>query len=1079
MSRLIVCALALIATTVYCQHTHASNWPNDPTANIQLSNIAQSVSSAISVQDGGGGVITAWSPFSTPGDVYVQRVNADGVLLWTSGGVLVASNSGNVQRLEAVVPDGSGGAIMIWQDDRNGIDEYYGQRVNANGNLLWQSNGRRLLPGPFPVVACGASTTIVRSATGGEVWTEPTHPATEHMHGVSLVGDSGGVCGEGGLIMHTINGGATWLTQASGTGGDLFGIDFFDSSQGIAVGEGGTVTRWTGASWQLQAQPVADALHDVDHTSSLGAIAVGDAGTIIRTINGGVNWTIDTSSTTEALRSIAYASSNVAVAVGDAGTIRRTEIGGGLWNSQVSGTAQALHGVDFSDANTATAVGAGGTIIRSIDAGQTWSSVSSPTSDDLLSVSFVDASCGVGVGENGSAILTIDGGATWSAVPTGVSAALRGVAMSRVSSNRRDLQAVSDDAGGAIVVFEDDRSGDFDIFAQRIDANGNRLWFDDLVLDDSSGDQLDATIARDGLGGAFFGWEDWSGADIDIYGHGVNADGSFKSGGRFATCTATGNQDNVVAAYDGQLGVVYAWHDSRNGAAAYAQRVSGLAQGLWTTNGVPVVDVTASVAAISIISDEVLGVIVGWRDTRNSSESEVYAQRLLLNGTPAWTANGVQVSESASHPLTISWVADGSGGATAFWTDFRTGAASVYANSVDEFGAAGSVFDTPVSVGLLNRFDVSAVSNGLDGAIATFSAFEPPLGGGDAHVYVQNLDRHGYLGDPSPAITSVVDVPNDQGGVATVNWAPSYMDVFPETVIENYSVWRRNEQSPVSPHAHAAAVAGGVEPSLAQRMAQGGWVFVDMVSAFYLNEYGYDAATYGDSTGSGTPLTGYQIIAHTNDQFVFWVSDAATGYSIDNLSPAAPLSLAAVLQGNDIGLSWVPGGSEPDLKEYAVYHSQTPGVIPGPSTLLFTTTNTFGTHVSPFGGPHYYVVTAIDLQDNSSPPSNEATVEVVTAIPDGMPPPARFTVLPAFPNPLNESATIRFGVPQGGTALVNVFDVAGRRVSSSSIVTPKAGWYEHAFTARDAKGRALPSGVYFYRVQAAGNVETIKLIVTR
>lgn len=57
-------------------------------------------------------------------------------------------NAVGTQTLHQVVPDGMGGAVVAWQDLRNGVDyDIYAQRMDAYGNMLWASNG---------ILICGA-----------------------------------------------------------------------------------------------------------------------------------------------------------------------------------------------------------------------------------------------------------------------------------------------------------------------------------------------------------------------------------------------------------------------------------------------------------------------------------------------------------------------------------------------------------------------------------------------------------------------------------------------------------------------------------------------------------------------------------------------------------------------------------------------------------------------------------------------------------------------------------------------------------------------------------------------------------
>ena len=94
-----------------------------------------------------------------------------------------------------------------------------------------------------------------------------------------------------------------------------------------------------------------------------------------------------------------------------------------------------------------------------------------------------------------------------------------GVPLCTFSYHQQDPQIVSDGSGGAIVTWEDLRfGGDWDIYAQRVDSNGNTLWVTDGVsLCVDSNDQVNPRIAPDGYWGAIVTWRDERGSDRDIY----------------------------------------------------------------------------------------------------------------------------------------------------------------------------------------------------------------------------------------------------------------------------------------------------------------------------------------------------------------------------------------------------------------------------------------------------------------------------------------------------------------------------------------------------------------------------------
>lgn len=67
------------------------------------------------------------------------------------------------------------------------------------------------------------------------------------------------------------------------------------------------------------------------------------------------------------------------------------------------------------------------------------------------------------------------------------------------------------------------------------------------------------------------------------------------------------------------------------------------------------------------VSDGAGGAIVIWRDSRGA-DRDVYAQRVLADGTIAWAPEGVLVATGPGDPLRLHATPDGTGGAVAAWT---------------------------------------------------------------------------------------------------------------------------------------------------------------------------------------------------------------------------------------------------------------------------------------------------------------------------------------------------------------------------------------------------------------------------
>ena len=80
------------------------------------------------------------------------------------------------------------------------------------------------------------------------------------------------------------------------------------------------------------------------------------------------------------------------------------------------------------------------------------------------------------------------------------------------------------------------------------------------------------------------------------------------------------------------------------------------------------------------------------------------------------------------------------------------------------------------------------------------------------------------------------------------------------------------------------------------------------------------------------------------------------------------------------------------------------------------------------------------------------------------------------PNPFHFTATLRYFLPTRGPVQLAVFDVRGRRVRLLVNESLPAGEHAAVWDGRDDAGKSVPSGVYFYRLEADGRAETKKVV---
>ena len=79
-----------------------------------------------------------------------------------------------------------------------------------------------------------------------------------------------------------------------------------------------------------------------------------------------------------------------------------------------------------------------------------------------------------------------------------------------------------------------------------------------------------------------------------------------------------------------------------------------------------------------------------------------------------------------------------------------------------------------------------------------------------------------------------------------------------------------------------------------------------------------------------------------------------------------------------------------------------------------------------------------------------------------------------YPNPFNPTTSISYSLPLTSEVQLSVFNMSGERVASLVNGVQESGAHEISFDAG-----ALPSGVYFYTLQAEGLVQTRKMVLLK
>ncbi len=140
-------------------------------------------------------------------------------------------------------------------------------------------------------------TTIARTDNGGMTWTARTNTGTgQRVLSMAFNEDAkrGWAVGTGGTILHTIDGGDSWNSQASNVKAVLRAVLFnSDGKRGWVAGEGGTILHTTdgGKSWSGQFSDTESDLYALAfQPDGLRGCAAGANDTMIQTNDGGKTW---------------------------------------------------------------------------------------------------------------------------------------------------------------------------------------------------------------------------------------------------------------------------------------------------------------------------------------------------------------------------------------------------------------------------------------------------------------------------------------------------------------------------------------------------------------------------------------------------------------------------------------------------------------------------------------------------------------------------------------------------------------------------------------------------------------------
>ncbi len=393
--------------------------------------------------DGYGGAIIAWQDKRVSTDIYVQRIDSDGNALWNPNGTLICNASGTTVRVQ-LCSDGSGGAIITWDDSRGPAYDIYAQRIDSAGNVKWTHNGE-------------------------EICTE-----VEQQRDAQICSD-----GVGGAII-------TWEDYRVLPGRQIR-AQRIDQNGNVLWDANGTLIRARGGHPQIINNGMGAAIITCAE-ADVWAQKIALNGTILWGADGIDICDEDNTQTFPHLCSDGLG--GAIITWGD----DRTGIGADVYAQRVASNGTVLWTLNGSAICT-----------------EIWSQHNARIcSDDSggAIITWTDTRAGAGNYDIYAQKIDSAGNVKWT---------LNGSAICTASGSQWEPQLCRDGYGGSIIVWRDYRNDDRDIYAQWVDTDGNVELINGMLICDETDEQRYPQICSDGSGGAFITWEDHRFSHSDVY----------------------------------------------------------------------------------------------------------------------------------------------------------------------------------------------------------------------------------------------------------------------------------------------------------------------------------------------------------------------------------------------------------------------------------------------------------------------------------------------------------------------------------------------------------------------------------
>jgi len=516
------------------------------------------------------------------------------------------------QILQHVVPDGAGGAVVAWQDPRNGTDhDIYAQRIDAYGNMLWTPNGICVCGAPLGIPGYQGHLSITRSGPDFIIaWEdERLMPGFTDIFAQKIDINGVAMWPLGGVPVCVDNMISQGLPQVCEDGAGGAFITWFDDRSAVAP-DNDIYAEWINAA---------------------GVPAMPPTGMLVSASP----WSVGTQQTNPVICSDAMGGAIIAYESTMANAT-------GIYSQAL--TQFPAFALAWPAELPVCVTGANAFLPKIVNdqpggAVVCWEDYRGGVGTDVFANCILNGAIAAGWPMNGACPTIVGSGAQY------------------------DPSIAACGANSAIIAWREGNLPNSDIMAQKI-VGGSPVWPNiatpaPVAVCVAPGDQVWPQICPDGSNGVMMVWEDRRDVvtpSYDIYGEQVDTNGNILGampGSGTALCTFSGNQKSPMLANNQPNQAIYVWNDSRN------SPVGATAWDLYTMDPTdPHVPVELSSFAATITTQNYVRLIwttqsesqmIGYNVYRGESEDQALSQLIdhpLVPATNTSTTHTYDVTDT-------------------------------------------------------------------------------------------------------------------------------------------------------------------------------------------------------------------------------------------------------------------------------------------------------------------------------------------------------------------------------------------------------------------------------------------------